>query len=221
MITAGAASVAPRTWRWRRWLRRGRAGGSRIAATGAPTPAAASPVPPPGGACLLVIACSSPSRDARSGALVDQRLRGLLAGRLGLLDVAGEHGLVDHLGPRPVVVIEDRVLDHAVGRLALGHHVAEQLVPRIERRVDLVDQVGADGDDPLLGEYGLRRLVGGPLDELLRRGLVLGAGGDGDLVAAGERRGPAVLAGKRRDAEADLRGLEGGDGEGAQRRHPQ
>src|SRR5436190_10229524 len=115
MITAGAASVAPRSWRWRWWLRRRRAGGRYVAATDAPTPVAASPAPPAGGSCLVMAA--SLSLPDGSGPLVDQRLRGLLAVGLGALDVAGEHGLVDHLDPRAVVVIEDGVLHHAVRRL--------------------------------------------------------------------------------------------------------
>src|SRR3954469_22181312 len=121
MITAGEASAMPSTWRCRRWLSRRRAGRC-TAVTDAEAPVTASPAPPEGGGCLDMAA---PPPAYRLGALVDQRLRGLLAGRLRAFDVAGEDGLVDHLDPGAVVVIEDRVLDDAVGRLALGHHLAE------------------------------------------------------------------------------------------------
>src|SRR3954465_5028781 len=118
MITAGGARGAPPTVRLRRRLPRRRTGGRVAAATGGATPVAAWPAPPAGGSCL-VMACFLLPR-AGSGALVGQRRGGLLTGRLGLLDVPGEHGLVDHLDPGTVVVVEDRVLNHAVGRLALS-----------------------------------------------------------------------------------------------------
>src|SRR3954471_16374404 len=144
MNTAGEARIAPSTCRWRRWLRRRRTGGRRVAAIGGVTPVAAWPAPPAEGSCWVIARSLLPRRG--SGSLVDDRLGGLLTVGLRLLDVTTEDGLIDHLDPRAVVVVEEGVLDDAIGRLALGHHLPEDLVGRIERRVDLVHQIGADGD---------------------------------------------------------------------------
>src|SRR4051812_39497111 len=133
-----------------------RRGGPTREATGGTTVAPVAPVEPwpapPAGTWLVM---ASPRTRPELLPLIDQRLRGLLAGRLRLLDVPGEDGLVDHLDPGAVVVVEDGVLDDAVGRLPGGHALAEGLVARVERRVDLVDQVRADRDDALLREHRL------------------------------------------------------------------
>src|SRR3954447_10511970 len=143
MATAGAAISAPIACRRPRRVRRRRCGGRARRATGGVTVAPVAPcVAPPAGS-WLVMAVPPPCRGLLR--LVDEGLRGLLPGGLRILDVPREDGLVDHLDPGTVVVVEDGVLHDAVRRLALGHHVAEDLVARVLGRVDLVDQVRADG----------------------------------------------------------------------------
>src|SRR6266487_1180146 len=105
--TAGAAKRTPSAWRRRRSVsRRGRR----------PTTLRRTVV-----AGTVLIAPSY--ADAPLLRLVEQRLGRLLPGGLGALDVAAEDRLVDHLRPGAVVVVDDRVLDHAVRRLALRHLV--------------------------------------------------------------------------------------------------
>src|SRR3954467_12817013 len=101
MATAGAPLRAPSTCRRPRSVRRRRPGGRTRVATGGDTVAPVAPVEPwpaaPVGSWLVM---ALPPRTRRPLlALVDQRLRGLLALSLRRLDVAGEDGLVDHLDP--------------------------------------------------------------------------------------------------------------------------